>query len=154
MDTNDYIRRIRYALQLDDAEALRLIILGGTSATINDVEAWRGKEGDPVFEICPDSAVLAMLDGLVLDRRGPPPAAVASQERRPEPLSNNLILKQLRIALSLRTDDVYEAMQAGGGKLGKGEVGAFFRKPDARNYRKCGDQVMRWFLAGLAAKRD
>lgn len=153
MDTNDYTRRIRYALQLDDAEALRLITLGGSTASLSDVQSWRSKEGDPDFVSCPESAVHALLDGLILDRRGPPPAAVAGKERRPEPLSNNLILKQLRIALTLRTDDVYELVQAGGGKLGKTEVGAFFRKPDARNYRKCGDQVMRWFLAGLAAQR-
>ncbi len=153
MDTNEYTRRIRYALQLDDAEALRLITLGGYSASASDVERWRSKEDDPYFIVCPDEAVLALLDGLILDRRGPPPATPEGQVIRQERLSNNLILKQLRIALSLRTDAVFDAIQVGGGKLGKTEVSAFFRKPDARNYRKCGDQVMRWFLAGLAAGR-
>ena len=69
-------------------------------------------------------------------------------------IDNNEVLKKLRIAMSLKTDDVHAVIVQGGGKLGKSEVGALFRKTTARNYRRCGDQVLRWFLAGLAARRS
>jgi len=34
------------------------------------------------------------------------------------------------------------------------EASALFRKPDARNYRECGDQVLRQFIAGLVKRRE
>lgn len=179
MDNNEFNRRIRYALRLDDAETLRLMKLGEHYASEEQVAGYRCKDDDPAYIACPDAALLALLDGLILDRRGPPPAnavsagnsaAKASQENTSQAdsgaagkksdaadtsaVNNNLVLKQLRIALSLRSDEIYELISAGGGKIGKTEVGAFFRSPQARNYRRCGDQGVRWFLKGLAARRD
>lgn len=154
MDTNDYTRRIRYALKIDDADALQLIQLGGQSATLEEIEAWRKKEGEDDYVLCPEPMLLALLSGLVIDRRGPPPASPYKKPKSVERFDNNTVLKQLRIALSMRTDDVHEAIKIGGGKLGKTEVSAFFRNSDVRNYRRCGDQVMRWFLAGLTSSRD
>jgi len=54
----------------------------------------------------------------------------------------------------LRTEAVQAAVMAGGGELSKSEINALFRRPDARNYRVCGDQVLRWFLSGLARQRS
>lgn len=168
MDNNEFNRRIRYALRLDDAETVRLIRLGEQSVSLEEVAAYRCKEDEPGYQACPDRLLLALLDGLVLDRRGPPPAnAVSSNdaskagsgsgksadESDSATVSNNLVLKQLRIALSLRSDDIHQLITTGGGKIGKTEVGAFFRSPQARNYRRSGDQVVRWFLNGLAAGR-
>jgi len=152
LDTNDYIRRIRYALMLDDADALELVRLGGITATLEDIVAWRLKEGEAGYADCPDASLAALLTGLILQRRGPPPEG-AKPDQVHSRLDNNVLLKQLRIALSLRSEEVHALIQEGGGKLAAAEVGAFFRKPDHRNYRSCGDQVMRWFLNGLALKR-
>ena len=156
MDTNDLMRRIRYAVSLDDADAVRLLGLGGVEASLEEAAGWRAREEEPGRLVCPDAAIAALLDGLILERRGPPPpsraAARESRERATRP-DNNRVLKQLRIALELQTDDVRTLVLAGGGELGKGELGALFRKPGTRNYRVCGDQVLRWFLAGLARRR-
>jgi uncharacterized protein YehS (DUF1456 family) len=154
VDTNDYTRRIRYALKIDDAEAQRLIQLGGGAASLEEIESWRKKEGDDGYAACPEPALLAFLNGLVIDKRGPAPESPYRKPKSAERFDNNTVLKQLRIALTLKTDDVYEAIKVGGGRLGKTEVSAFFRNSDARNYRRCGDQVMRWFLAGITTGRD
>jgi len=163
VDTNDLNRRIRYALSLDDADAQMLLKLGHyPPVELEQIARWRAKESDEGFEVCPEDSVIALLDGLILDRRGPriepnkPSEAVNSAVQSGEsiPLDNNMVLKQLRIALSLRTDEVHSLISAGGGRIGKTEVSAFFRKTTARNYRRCGDQVMRWFLAGVATQRD
>jgi len=136
---------------LDDNDALKLIRLGGNSAALEDIVSWRLKEGEADYVACPDAGLAALLAGLILKRRGPPPeGANFDQVRR---LDNNVLLKQLRIALSLRSEEVHSLIQEGGGKVAASEVTAFFRKPDHRNYRTCGDQVMRWFLNGLALKR-
>ena len=166
MDNNEFNRRIRYALRLDDAETVRLIQMGGQWVSLEQAASFRCKDDEPDFLACPDDVLLALLDGLILDRRGPPPeradapdASKTGTKPAKEPagavpaVNNNLVLKQLRIALALRSDDIYTLMLAGGGKVGKAEVGAFFRSPEARNYRRCGDQAVRWFLSGLAAQR-
>ena len=38
-------------------------------------------------------------------------------------------------------------------ELSKAELSAFFRKKGHKNYRDCGDQVLRNFLQGLAIYR-
>lgn len=154
MDNNELMRRIRYAIQVDDDECARLLALGGYSANAAEARTWRTREGEVGHDACPDEVLTAMLEGLVLDRRGPvsPDAAVPSAES--VRIDNNRVLKQLRIALKLQTEDIVEMVSRGGGRLGKSELGALFRKPGTRNYRACGDQVLRWFLSGLAQSRE
>jgi uncharacterized protein YehS (DUF1456 family) len=137
--------------------------LGKLEATIEQAGSFRCKDDEPAYCPCPDAALLALLDGLMVDRRGVQSPSPSAAVREPAPdngpdtatvtVTNNLVLKQLRIALSLRTEDVHELIIAGGGKISKTEVSAFFRNTQARNFRRCGDQVIRWLLAGLAAKR-
>jgi len=69
-------------------------------------------------------------------------------------MDNNVVLKQLRIALSLRSNDIHDILTAGGSAMSESEASALFRKPDARNYRRCGDKVLRQFIAGLVKRRE
>lgn len=69
-------------------------------------------------------------------------------------MDNNIVLKQLRIALSLRSDKLHDILKAGGSAMSESEASALFRKPGARNYRQCGDQVLRQFIAGLVEQRQ
>jgi len=162
MDCNDLNRRVRYALKLDDADVAEILDISEYPVLLQDISGWRLKEGQEGHRDCPPSALFAMLDGLIIQRRGPrdddkrdADKTLPSSKTAPpkDVLDNNHVLKQLRIALSLRADDVHLLIQQGGGKLGKSEVNALFRKASARNYRRCGDQVLRWFLAGLARQR-
>jgi uncharacterized protein YehS (DUF1456 family) len=61
-------------------------------------------------------------------------------------------LKLLRIAFTLRDDDLAAILRAGGLPMGKSEISALFRNDDHPNYRACGDQVLRNFLRGLAMR--
>ena len=56
---------------------------------------------------------------------------------------------KLKIALNMKADDVLEIMRLANFSLSKHELSAFFRKPDHKHYRKCQDQVLRYFLQGL-----
>lgn len=67
-------------------------------------------------------------------------------------MTNNDILKKLRIALKLKDTDILETLKLSGFEISKTELNAFFRKPDHRNYMECGDQVLRRFLDGLIIK--
>lgn len=64
-------------------------------------------------------------------------------------MTNNDVLKKLRVALALRDDDIVEILQEADFKISKTELSAFFRKEDHPNYKSCGDQILRNFLNGL-----
>ena len=64
-------------------------------------------------------------------------------------LSNNDILKKLRVALQLRDDQIVEILELVDFRISKGELGNFFRNEDHPKYMDCGDQVLRNFLNGL-----
>lgn len=64
-------------------------------------------------------------------------------------LSNNDILKKLRVALSLRNDDIIEILKLVDFDITKGALGDLFRNEDHPGYVEAGDQLLRNFLNGL-----
>ena len=64
-------------------------------------------------------------------------------------MSNNDILKKLRVALHLRDDDIIKILKLVNFNISKSELGALFRAEDHPNYVDCGDQILRNFLNGL-----
>jgi uncharacterized protein YehS (DUF1456 family) len=64
-------------------------------------------------------------------------------------MSNNDILKKLRVALQLRDDEIVEILKLVNFNTSKSELGAFFRKEGHPKYKECGDQILRNFLNGL-----
>ena len=64
-------------------------------------------------------------------------------------MTNNDILKKLRVALMLRDDQIVEILKLVDFRISKSELGAFFRAEDHENYMECGDQVLRNFLNAL-----
>ena len=63
-----------------------------------------------------------------------------------------MLLKKLKVALQLTTEDMLDVLHDGGIVVSKGELGAILRKPGHRNYKECGDNFARKFLKGLAVK--
>jgi len=163
MENSDVALRIRYAASLDDKDTVRVIALGGQELDVETVAAWRNVKDSETHSSCRQKDLDALLAGLIIERRGPAPESVKPEPIKPAETSiksaessehrdNNRILKQLRIAFKLRTDDVHDLVVLGGGRISKSETGALFRNPTARNYRQCGDQVLRWFLKGLGER--
>lgn len=64
-------------------------------------------------------------------------------------LSNNDILKKIRVALSLQNDDIIKILELVDFRITKGALGDFFRNADHPGYVEAGDQVLRNFLNGL-----
>jgi uncharacterized protein YehS (DUF1456 family) len=67
-------------------------------------------------------------------------------------ITNNLVLKKLRVAFELKDVDMHSVFEAAGFPLSKPELSALFRQPGHNNYRACGDQVLRNFLKGLTRR--
>ena len=64
-------------------------------------------------------------------------------------MTNNDILKKLRVALQLRDDQILEILGLVDFRISKGEIGNFFRTEDHPKYVECQDQILRNFLNGL-----
>lgn len=64
-------------------------------------------------------------------------------------LSNNDIMKKLRVALKLRDDDIIKIFSLVDFSVSKSELGAIFRREEHPKYMECGDQFLRNFLNGL-----
>ena len=64
-------------------------------------------------------------------------------------MTNNDILKKLRVALKLRDDEIVEILKLVDFRISKSEIGAFCRNENHPKFRQCGDQVLRNFLNGL-----
>ena len=64
-------------------------------------------------------------------------------------MSNNDIMKKLRVALSLNSDQIIEICKLVGFTVTKAELGDIFRNDEHPNFKKCGDQILRNFLNGL-----
>ena len=64
-------------------------------------------------------------------------------------MTNNDILKKLRVALHFRDEDIIKILLLVDFQITKSELGAIFRKEDHPNYKECGDQLLRNFLNGL-----
>jgi len=64
-------------------------------------------------------------------------------------MSNNDVLKKLRVALHLRNDEIIEILGLVDFKISKGALGDMFRKSDHPSYVMAKDQILRKFLDGL-----
>lgn len=64
-------------------------------------------------------------------------------------MSNNDIIKKLRVALELNNEDIIHILELVNFKVTKSELGSFFRSEDHPNFKPCGDQILRNFLNGL-----
>jgi uncharacterized protein YehS (DUF1456 family) len=96
------------------------------------------------------------LNGFVTYKRGPqkdengnvkPPLEATGKEN-----ANNMLLKKVKIALGLTSDDLVDLLYEGGVTVSKGEMGAILRNPTHKNYKVCGDRFARCFIKGLTYK--
>jgi len=149
MTNNDLLRRLRYALNLNGETIAGLCALGGHDIKPVAVLNLLKKEDEPGFIVCDDLVMGAMLDGLIISRRGPQEQAEESVTAAAGVLHNNLILRKLRIALALNEESMLSLLAKAGVKLSKSELSAMFRATGHRNYKPCGDQFLRNFIRGL-----
>ena len=169
MDNNDLLIRLRYALDIKNHDMVEIFKLGGVKVSKEDVmkmltktpEDYDAQPGGIVGEdefkdyiSVNDATFESFLNGLIIFKRG-------KQESKPgqpdkpaltnEP-SKNLLLKKVKIALQLTSEDMLEILALAGVTVTKGEMSAMLRKQGHKNYSICGDRYARNFLKGLGLK--
>ncbi len=137
---------MRYIFDFSDQHMLSLFKLGGCEVSKPELVTWMAREGEPEFVLCEDEKLARFLNGLIIKNRG----AIGDGAPEPEPvLSNNMVLRKLKIALNLQADDLLEMLKLNEFTISKHELSALFRRPDHKNYRECLDQLLRNFLDGM-----
>lgn len=149
MTNNDILRRLRYTFDFNDSKMIALFGLADYATTRAEVSDWLKKEEDEAFQELSDQNLAVFLNGFINDKRG---KREGPQPKPEKVLDNNIILRKLKIALTLRDDDMMKIFDLAGVKIGKHELSAFFRKPIQSQYRPCKDQYLRNFLRGLQLK--
>lgn len=147
---NDVLRSVRYMLDVGDVTIATIIELGGLEVPLSQVAAHLANDDAPGYRECPDVVMAHFLDGLIFHRRGRDESVPA----RPieTPITNNAVLKKLRVAFELKEADILSMMEAVGHPVSKPELSALFRSPGHKNYRPCGDQFLRKFLKALTQR--
>jgi uncharacterized protein YehS (DUF1456 family) len=172
MDNNDILIRVRYALDIRDKDMVEIFKLGGLELSedvvkkllIKSKETYRyNNEVDDHDEIeekeenikCKNSTLESFLNGLIIFKRGkqdPKPEQPETPLLKNNDNPNNILLKKLKIALSLTSEDMIDIFAQTGLIVTKGELSALLRKAGHKNYKECGDKYARNFLKGLAKK--
>lgn len=166
MENNDILIRLRYALDIKNKDMVEIFKLGGVEVTKEEVlkiltKSKEDSEEEEVVEDenhikCNNKMLESFLNGLITHKRGkqdPKPEGPANEPVvQQKDHVNNMLLKKLKVALQLTTEDMLDVLHDGGIVVSKGELGAILRKPGHRNCKECGDNFARKFLKGLAVK--
>jgi uncharacterized protein YehS (DUF1456 family) len=68
-------------------------------------------------------------------------------------MTNNDVLKKLRIALDLKEADLFAIFALTEHSINKAELSGYFRKLGHKNYKECSDDVLQAFLDGYIVFR-
>lgn len=146
MDNNDVFRRIRYIFDYNDSEMIELFELADLKVSRAEVISWLKQEDNKSFVELPDNKLAVFLNGLIIKKRGRRDGPKPIPETR---LTNNIILRKLKIALDLKTDDILKMLILMDKRISEHELSAFLRNPKHRKYRECNDQYLRNFMNSI-----
>ncbi|WP_110926265.1 YehS family protein [Bacillus massiliglaciei] len=166
MENNDILIRLRYAMDIKDNDMVKIFKLGGTDVSREEVRQMLTKtkgryddgaeyeEEEPGVK-CNNRMMASFLNGFITFKRGkqepkPGQPEAPAMPSNPSESVNNMLLKKVKIALSLTAEEMIDILGTAGVQISKGELGAILRKEGHRNYKECGDKYARNFLKGLA----
>ena len=149
MNNNDILRSIRYSFDLSDEKMIAVFGSADYPVTRSQISDWLKKDDAPACPQCSARELAIFLNGLINERRGRQAGEQPEPEKR---LTNNIVLRKLKIVLDLKSEEVLRIMGLAGLPVSQHELSAFFRKPGHKHYRPCRDQILRNFLKGIQLK--
>lgn len=148
MRNTDILKSLRYILDINEAEMAEILKLAGYKPTRKEITDIFEDENDEESPDTTHELTAYFLDGVIYHKRG------KSDKHPPQPIrypvTNNMVLKKLRVAFKMREEDILKLLKKTGFKISSTELSALFRREDHNNYRPAGDQILRYFLRGLA----
>ncbi|SFV61048.1 hypothetical protein MNB_SV-9-626 [hydrothermal vent metagenome] len=144
--TNEILYKITTALDLDNEKIIKIYSIGNYNMLPLHLENLLKKSQDDGFEICNYEELGTFIDALIIFKRGK-----SSKKRDDEviELTNNLILKKLRIALELKESEIEIIFGLADIELTKQQLSSLFRNENNKNFKLCSDELLISFLDGL-----
>ena len=149
MTYNDILRRFRYALNINDPAMLEIFRHAEYPIDLAGLKGLLTKEEEQSHVSCSSKVLGSFLDGFIIYKRGRQESAAGRAKRLEPQLTNNVILRKIRIALELKEDDMLGILKLADIAISRSELSAFFRDKEHKNFKACGDQFLRNFLKGL-----
>jgi len=149
MTNNDILRRVRYLFDFTDSKIIELFKLADCDVEEAELYDWFRKEDDLDLVEMTDRELATFLNGLIIEKRGKRDGPQPKPEDR---LTNNIILRKLKIALDLKSDDIIDLFALVDRELSPHELSSFFRRPGHKSYQPFMDQYLRNFLNALQTK--
>lgn len=154
MRTNDVFRKITQSLQFDTAQIQALFASSDIDLTDKDVANLLQTDYQPGFEPMPDYILIHFLNNLIDLQRGKKADAAVEVIEKHAKISNNDVLKKLRVAYNLHEQHVRDALKMATIELTKSDLAALFRKAGHDQYKACDDELVLDFIEGLGLLRQ
>ncbi len=144
MENNRVLKEIQEAFNLKDLTMVLIYKKADETITKEDALDVLKDPSEDGFVRLNDEGLSLFLDGFIIYKRG------EIQHRGVEgALTNNKIVKKLRVACNYKDEDMIQAFKRGGKDLKKSELSAFFRREDHKNYKELRDKYLLFFLRGI-----
>jgi uncharacterized protein YehS (DUF1456 family) len=143
---------LRYASDFSETQIVEICKLVAFTITRTEVADLLKKEDEEGYVECSDEIMTNFLDGLITYKRGKLETHSEPDKNPRARLSNNTKLKKIRVAFELKEEDMHAILALAEFQISKPELSALFRKKGHKNYRDCGDQILRNFLKGLTIR--
>ena len=147
MQINDILFNLTKALSLSQEEMIKAYALADYKMTQEHLESILKRRQDKGYKEATYEELGVFLDGLVLLKRGPSDKVVTDEEA--VSLTNNLILKKVRVAMKLKEAELIILFALAEVELTKRQIGSLFRKEGTKNFKVCSDELLKAFLEGL-----
>ncbi|RUM75737.1 MAG: DUF1456 domain-containing protein [Sulfurovum sp.] len=147
MQINDILFKIKTALSLDNESIIKAYALVEHEMTTARLTNILKRHQDKGYEEATYEELGLFLDGLVLLKRGE--NTTPKSEEEIVELTNNLILKKLRVALNLKETELVVLFALAEVTITKRQIGSLFRKEGGKNFKSCSDELLLSFLEGL-----
>lgn len=149
MNTNAILRKINQALNLDIPALQTIFARVDIDLTEKEITNLLKTDYEPRFEILPEYVLALFLNGYIEHRRGKKADQEPEVINKAAKISNNDVLKKLRIAHNLHDQQVRDALKLVTIELTKSDLSALFRKPGHPQFKVCDDELVLDFIEGL-----
>jgi uncharacterized protein YehS (DUF1456 family) len=143
--TNQILKKLQTLLGVDNTQMHAIFELNGYKIPQKRVDGYLSIQGSKEFLDCGYEPFGEFLDGLIVYKRG----EIKSKSVDRVSLTNNIILKKLRVAFDLKESDLFEIFKIVDLDITKGELSSLFRSEDHKKFRYCPDSILLLFVEGL-----